>query len=93
MRVSAILLILLVGCGAAAPRGHQTTIQSAIVSPENARIGDRTWCIVSGEEFTVTAASPKVEHGGKTYYFCCAGCDTDFAAAPEKYIGRPRPST
>jgi len=57
-------------------------------APGEATIGDRTTCLTSGEEFTVSAASPKVEYGGKTYYFCCAGCDKKFAADPEKYLNK-----
>jgi Cu+-exporting ATPase len=32
-----------------------------------------------------TAAS--VEHAGRTWYFCCAGCRTKFEAAPSRYDG------
>ncbi len=36
---------------------------------------------------TVTAQSPHhVEHEGRTYYFCCAGCRSKFAADPAKYL-------
>jgi len=35
----------------------------------------------------VTDASPKVEHEGKTYYFCCSGCDQKFKKDPQKYLG------
>ena len=34
----------------------------------------------------MTSASPKVEYQGKTYYFCCGGCDSEFARDPEKYL-------
>lgn len=54
-----------------------------------AGVGDRTKCPVSGEEFVVSEASPKVEHEGKTYYFCCAGCDQKFRADPQKYLTKP----
>ena len=53
-----------------------------------ASIGDTTNCPVSGEEFVVTAASPKVEYQGKTYYFCCGGCDKKFQADPAKYLSK-----
>ena len=35
------------------------------------------------------AANPQksVDHGGTTYYFCCAGCTTKFRADPDKYLG------
>ncbi len=33
------------------------------------------------------------EHGGKNYYFCCAGCVEKFKADPAKYLAAPlRPS-
>ncbi len=40
---------------------------------------------------TVDPASAKAsaEHDGRTYYFCCNGCRTKFAADPEKYL-KPR---
>ncbi|MCO6417915.1 YHS domain-containing protein, partial [Siccirubricoccus sp. KC 17139] len=28
----------------------------------------------------------RLEHGGTTFHFCCAGCRTKFAADPEKYL-------
>lgn len=28
----------------------------------------------------------KATHGGKTYYFCCAGCQTKFSADPHRYL-------
>ncbi|MGB7009793.1 MAG: HAD-IC family P-type ATPase, partial [Pseudolabrys sp.] len=27
------------------------------------------------------------DHGGRTYYFCCAGCRAKFVADPQKYLG------
>ncbi len=32
-------------------------------------------------------ARHRAEHGGKTYYFCSAGCRTKFVADPAKYLG------
>jgi Cu+-exporting ATPase len=39
----------------------------------------------------VDTANPrgKAEHKGKTYYFCCPGCETKFKADPEKYLTKP----
>ena len=34
----------------------------------------------------VTADSPKADHNGKTYYFCCPGCDKKFKADPAKFM-------
>src|SRR5690348_3363776 len=33
-------------------------------------------------------AATKVEHAGRTYYFCSAGCGKKFAAEPEKYVSK-----
>jgi Cu+-exporting ATPase len=33
------------------------------------------------------AAAAKVEHKGKTYYFCSAGCKEAFEKDPVKYTG------
>ena len=38
---------------------------------------------------SVTSASAHShEHGGTTYYFCCNGCRTKFAADPSKYLAK-----
>lgn len=31
-------------------------------------------------------AANTAEHGGQTYYFCCAGCKAAFEKEPEKYL-------
>jgi len=41
-----------------------------------------------GEEFVVEATSPKVEHGGKTYYLCCGGCKKKFEENPAKFLNQ-----
>ena len=41
---------------------------------------------VCGMSVDPATARGKVEHGGKTYYFCCPGCATRFQAEPEKYL-------
>ena len=42
-------------------------------------------------EMNVNPASAKHvhEHGGKTYYFCCAGCAEKFKANPEGFLNKP----
>ncbi|MCB9739817.1 MAG: YHS domain-containing protein [Deltaproteobacteria bacterium] len=37
-------------------------------------------------EFKPTSETVTAEYKGKTYYFCCPGCDEKFAADPEKYV-------
>jgi Cu+-exporting ATPase len=34
-----------------------------------------------------TTAKHQASHGGKDYYFCCAGCCTKFLASPDRYLG------
>lgn len=91
----ALASIALAACGGSTPTrpppkaassSKQSQPASALKPPGEATIGDRTTCPTSGEEFTVTAESPKVEYQGKTYYFCCGGCDAKFARDPENYL-------
>ncbi len=41
---------------------------------------------VCGMDVDPETAKHKAEHGGKTYYFCAAGCRTKFIAEPLKYL-------
>ncbi len=59
-----------------------------VKAPGEANVGDTTKCPVSGEEFVVEATSPKAEHAGKTYYFCCGGCKKKFEESPEKFLNK-----
>jgi YHS domain-containing protein len=93
---SFVSLVLVAACGgapaapAATPAGEHGKAAPAasanVKEPGDAKIGDTTKCPVSGEEFVVDASSPKVEHGGKTYYMCCGGCKKKFEADPAKYL-------
>jgi Cu+-exporting ATPase len=38
------------------------------------------------------ASKPRAEHGGVTYYFCCAGCREKFLADPAKYLKPAQPA-
>ncbi|MEJ2377690.1 MAG: heavy metal translocating P-type ATPase [Pseudolabrys sp.] len=44
---------------------------------------------VCGMSVDPATAKHSAEHAGQTYYFCCQGCKTKFAADPEKYL-KPR---
>ncbi|HEY6175778.1 MAG TPA: YHS domain-containing protein [Kofleriaceae bacterium] len=72
----------------AAPKADTATatVPAPLVAAGEAKVGDRTKCIVSGHEFVVKADSPHAEYNGKTYYFCCPDCPKAFAAHPEKYV-------
>ena len=47
---------------------------------------EQVTCPVSGETIAKSDAFGSMEYKGKTYYFCCAGCQDKFKADPEKYI-------
>jgi xanthine dehydrogenase accessory factor len=40
---------------------------------------------VCGMTVDVAAARHRAEHGGRTFYFCCAGCQAEFERDPAKY--------
>lgn len=46
---------------------------------------------VCGMTVNEERATARMEHSGKTYYFCCAGCANKFGAAPEKYLSAKAP--
>jgi P-type Cu+ transporter len=41
---------------------------------------------VCGMMVDPATAKGSLEHGGKTYYFCCGGCLEKFRSAPERYL-------
>src|ERR1700758_5515443 len=46
---------------------------------------------VCGMQVDPASARSKAEHGGRSYFFCCAGCAKKFEAAPEQYL-KPQPT-
>ncbi len=66
--------------------GKKSASSATVKAPGDANVGDATKCPVSGEEFDVTATSPKAEHDGKTYYFCCSGCKKKFESNPAGFL-------
>lgn len=46
---------------------------------------------VCGMTVAAATAAARAEFGGRTYYFCCAGCRERFLAAPEHYHAASRP--
>lgn len=40
---------------------------------------------VCGMQIDEKKAAGSATHGGRTYYFCSAGCKATFEKAPEKY--------
>jgi Cu+-exporting ATPase len=47
---------------------------------------------VCGMTVDPATARHRAEHGGRTYYFCCAGCRSKFAADPAKYLRPAAPA-
>jgi len=68
------------------PAAKAVDPNAPLVKPGEAKVGDKTTCPVSHEEFMVAADSPSLEHAGKTYYFCCKGCDEKFGKDPAKFL-------
>ncbi len=59
----------------------------AVKAPGEAKLGDRTTCAVhTSPAFAVTATTPKAEHDGRTYYFCCNHCAQRFLERPGDYV-------
>ncbi len=98
------ILCFAIGCGGSNPPPATPSTPTAptttpaasgdVKAPGEAKVGDKTTCPVSGEEFVVTENSPKMEHNGKTYYFCCSGCDAKFKKDPEQFLNKKaKPST
>jgi Cu+-exporting ATPase len=43
---------------------------------------------VCGAEIDEKTAKHKINHNGKTFYFCCNCCKDDFKGNPTKYLGK-----
>lgn len=88
------LSTLTMACGAEHHGASTAASAAGMKAPGTATLGDKTICPVSGEDFVVTAESPKVEIDGKTYYTCCPGCAKKLQADPKKYLDKlQKPST
>jgi len=62
--------------------GHSHTAASPGVAPGMAKDP------VCGMDVDPHTAKFRADHGGRTYYFCAAGCRTKFIADPERYLGK-----
>jgi len=62
--------------------GHSHTAASPGVAPGMAKDP------VCGMDVDPHTAKFRADHGGRTYYFCAAGCRTKFIADPDRYLGK-----
>ena len=70
---------------AAAEDARRTGSDDARVKgPGDRDVADRD--PVCGMTVSPATATHHVEHGGRTFYFCCGGCREKFLAAPDRYI-------
>jgi len=76
--------------GAAAPMPTRAMAETAakplepsvVIAPATGSAVDP----VCGMSVDIATAELRSQHGGKTYYFCCAGCQHAFEKAPEQYL-------
>lgn len=59
--------------------------QPAATDPPMIPVGTKLKCPVTGEDFTVKAATVQVVYKGKRYAFCCPDCKPDFEKNPDKF--------
>jgi xanthine dehydrogenase accessory factor len=45
---------------------------------------------ICGMQVEIEGVAHRAEHGGRTFYFCCAHCRATFSAQPELYAGAGR---
>ena len=89
-----VVMLLACACATAKPVQEMSTVPEAAAAGESMKVngeavvGDRTKCAVTGETFVVKTDSEKYDYEGKTYYFCCDGCQDDFKKNPKKFISR-----
>jgi YHS domain-containing protein len=51
-------------------------------------VGTRAHCPVMDDDFTVTESTPRSEHAGRHYVFCCPACKPQFDADPRRYLSK-----
>ena len=57
----------------------------AVIQP-GAKVGDYTYCIVSGAVFQIKESHFHTNVNGKTVYFCCEGCARYFEANRQRVL-------
>ena len=68
-------------------QGKQAAKPGQTLTPSvQAKVGDRTTCVVSGGKFVVRPNTVFVSHEGKTYPVCCPGCAVRFNQNPKRFL-------
>lgn len=82
------LAIALIGCAALVGCKEETaSTTSGTPTTKTAAVMDN--CYVCGEhEVEVLADTARLDHEGKTYYFCADDCKEVFTKNPVKYVAR-----
>ena len=84
---ASIAAMTITGCAGAQKKADDKAASAAPAGgPAAAKLPASAVCPVAKETFKPTAATKTATYKGKTYYFCCPGCDKKFAANPEKYL-------
>ena len=65
---------------------------SSLTMEESAKSATTVKDPVCGMDVEPSTARHKLDHAGKTYYFCCASCLERFRAHPDEYL-KPRPAS
>ena len=65
---------------------------SSLTMEESAKSATTVKDPVCGMDVEPSTARHKLDHAGKTYYFCCASCLEKFRAHPDEYL-KPRPAS
>lgn len=66
----------------AAPRALPMAAAPVVAAPAAAPARDP----ICGMTVEMAGARHRAQHGGREYFFCCAGCREKFLAAPERYV-------
>jgi YHS domain-containing protein len=53
--------------------------------PTQEEVGKEALCTVMNHKFKINANTPVIDYHGKSFYFCCEGCPSEFKQNPEKY--------
>jgi YHS domain-containing protein len=53
--------------------------------PTPGEIGKEANCTVMKQKIKIDANTPVIDYHGKSFYFCCPGCPSEFKKDPDKY--------